>query len=62
MGKFETTVIRGKMILEKSKINENFEPDLSEIDATGLIDMDLYVELYGRYDNENDFKISHRNL
>jgi len=50
--------LRGLMILEmdKGRINENFEPDLSKIDTTGLSDMDLYIELYGRYNNENDFK------
>jgi hypothetical protein len=50
--------LRGLMILEmdKGRIDENFEPDLSKVDTSGLRDMDLYIELYGRYNNENDFK------
>ena len=50
--------LRGFMILEidKERIDENFEPDLSKVDTTGLSEMDMYLELYGRYENENDFK------
>lgn len=50
--------LRGLMILEmdKDRMGEDFEPNLSKIDTTGLTEMDMYLELFGRYENENDFK------
>ena len=50
--------LRGTMILEmdKSRISDNFEYDLSKVDTTGLSEYERIIELYGRYSNENDFK------
>ena len=50
--------LRGTMILEmdKSRISDDFEYDLSKVDTTGLSEYERIVELYGRYSNENDFK------
>jgi len=53
-----TMGLRGLMIPKTGidKIDSGFEPDLSKIDTTGISESDMYKELYGRYENENDFK------
>ncbi len=50
--------LRGTMILEmdKSRISDDFEYDLSKVDTTGLSEYERINELFGRYSNENDFK------
>lgn len=50
--------LRGTMILDmdKSRISDKFEYDLSKVDTTGLTEYEKIIELYGRYSNENDFK------
>lgn len=49
--------LRGNMILKQDseKLNQGFEPDLSKADTTGLSEYEQYMELYGRYENSNDF-------
>jgi hypothetical protein len=53
-----TMGLRGSMIPKNgiTRIDSGFEPNLSKIDTTGLSKFDMYKELYGRYENENDFK------
>ncbi|CAL2078607.1 M949_RS01915 family surface polysaccharide biosynthesis protein [Tenacibaculum sp. 190524A05c] len=50
--------LRGTMILDmdKSRMSNDFEYDLSKVDTTGLSEYERIIELYGRYSNENDFK------
>jgi hypothetical protein len=50
--------LRGWMFLPpdmRKKITNNFEPNLSKIDTTGLKHIALATALSGRYQNENDF-------
>ncbi len=49
--------LRGTMILEidKGRITDDFEYDLSKVDTTNLSDYERISELFGRYSNENDF-------
>lgn len=50
--------LRGTMILEmdKDRMGENFEPDASKIDLSAKPEIEQYMELMGRYKNEDDFK------
>jgi len=50
--------LRGTMILEmdKGRITDDFEYDLSKIDTTGLSEYERINELFGRFSDENDFK------
>jgi len=50
--------LRGTMILEmdKGRITDDFEYDLSKIDTTGLSEYEKINESFGRFSDENDFK------
>lgn len=50
--------LQGFMILEidKEKLTDTFEYNLSKIDTTGLDEVEKIFELYGRYNNNFDFK------
>jgi len=50
--------LRGTMILDidKDKIKDNYEYDLSKVDTSGLSEYDQYEALFGRYANEIEFQ------
>lgn len=50
--------LRGTMILDmdKSRISDDFEYNLSKVDTTGLSEYDKMVAHYGRYSNSMEFK------
>ncbi len=50
--------LRGIMAMRGNDKNKetDFEPNMSKIDTTGLNEFEQILELYGRYENEKDFK------
>jgi hypothetical protein len=50
--------LRGTMMIKpkSDKLDSDFEHDLSKVDTVGLSELEKILALYGRYENEKDFK------